>query len=79
MSDYRGEKYKAFNNLYEAEEKWAKLEGFFKARGYNFRSRFRNGWTPSWYTTGKSPLVSEDGDVLRVHFFLRFHRCSVLT
>lgn len=49
------------------EERWSTREDLFKARGYNFRPRLRKGWTPSWRTTGKSPLHSEDGEILRSH------------
>ena len=49
------------------EEGWSALEDLFKSRGYNFRPRLRKGWTPSWRTTGGSPLDAEDGEILRVH------------
>ena len=48
------------------EAQWSTREDLFKAHGYNFRPRLRKGWTPSWHTTGKSPLHSEDGEILRV-------------
>ena len=57
---------------------WSELEGFFKGHGYNFRPRFRREWTPSWHTTGISPVKSEDGEMLKVHLLLRFHPCSLL-
>lgn len=47
------------------EELWSAREDLLKSRGYNFRPRLRQGWTPSWHTTGKSPLHSEDGEILR--------------
>lgn len=48
------------------EDRWSALEDYFKEHGYNFRPRLRKGWTPSWHTTGKSELDSEDGEVLPV-------------
>lgn len=73
MSD---DEYSVFANLAPDEAEWSELEELFKAHGYNFRPRLRKGWTPSWLTTGKSPLQSEDGEMLRVHrllYRLTFH------
>ena len=56
----------SFETRSEDEEWWSAREHIFNARGYNFRSRLRKGWTPSWHTTGKSPLLSEDGYGLTV-------------
>jgi len=61
------QRYESFENRADDELQWSTLEGFFKTRGYNFRPRLREGWTPSWHTTGKSPLHSEDGEVLPTH------------
>ena len=52
------------------EEQWSAREDLLKAHGYNLRPRLRQDWTPSWLTTGKSPLQSEDGEMLRVHQLL---------
>ena len=56
----------AFETREIDEDRWSLLEDLFKARGYSFRPRLRKGWAPSWHTSGKSPLHSEDGEVLRV-------------
>ena len=77
-ADYEDED-QVFEILGSDEKRWSELEGLFKAHGYNFRPRFRVGWTPSWHTTGKDPRVSEDGELLRVHLLFRFHPCPVLT
>lgn len=61
------DEYAVFATLAPDEEDWSDREELFKAHGYNFRPRLRKGWTPSWLTTGKSPLRSEDGEMLRVH------------
>lgn len=60
------ERYRVFETRAPDEEEWSTLEELFNAHGYNFRPRLRKGWTPSWHTTGKSPLHSEDGEILRV-------------
>ena len=60
------ERYRVFETLAPDEEEWSKREELFNAHGYNFRPRLRKGWTPSWHTTGESPLYSEDGEVLNV-------------
>jgi hypothetical protein len=62
----RDDEYWAFSTRPSDEERWSSCEELFKAHGYNLRPRLRKGWTPSWLTTGKSPLDSEDGEVLRV-------------
>lgn len=66
MDSSRG-RYKIFETREYEEENWSQLEDLFNAHGYNFRPRLRKGWTPSWHTTGKSPLHSEDGEILRTH------------
>ena len=50
----------------EIEERWSKREDLLGRRGYTLRPRLRKGWTPSWLSTGKSPLDSEDGEMLPV-------------
>jgi len=64
MSD---DEYRTFATLASDEARWSEREELFKLHGYNFRPRLRKGWTPSWLTTGKSPLHSEDGEMLRTH------------
>lgn len=61
------ERYRRLERRAQVEEDWSKREDLFKAHGYNFRPRLRKGWTPSWLTTGKNPLHSEDIEVLAVH------------
>jgi len=61
------DEHSVFANLAPDEAEWSEREELFKAHGYNFRPRLRKGWTPSWFTTGKSPLHSEDGEMLRTH------------
>ena len=61
-----GGRYRTFENRAHDEEEWSKREKFFNSRGYQFRPRLRQGWTPSWYATGESPLDAEDGEVLKV-------------
>jgi len=60
-------RYRVFETLAPDEGKWSEREELFKAHGYHFRPRLRKGWTPSWHTTGKSPMESEDGEILRTH------------
>ena len=66
----RDDLYWAFSTRDPDEERWATREELFKTHGYNLRPRLRRGWTPSWLTTGKSPLDSEDGEMLRVRWLL---------
>lgn len=49
------------------EERWAAREGLLNAHGYRLRPRLQKDWSPSWLTTGKSPLHSEDGELLPTH------------
>jgi len=64
------DEYWAFATRPIYEEEWSTREGLLKTHGYNLRPRLRQGWTPSWLTTGKSPLHSEDGEILTVHQLL---------
>ena len=48
------------------EQPWADLAPFFDSKGYEFRSRYRTFWTPSWINSGRSPLECEDFHVLPV-------------
>jgi len=63
------DEYSVFANLAPDEAAWSEREELFKAHGYNFRPRLRKGWTPSWLTTGKSPLVdayTDDGKLVLI-------------
>lgn len=55
-----------FAELTQDEKIWSSREGLLNSHGYKLRPRLRRGWTPSWITTGKSPLDSEDGEELVV-------------
>jgi len=66
MSEREGDDW-AFATRALDEEEWSTREDLFKAHGYNFRPRLRQGWIPSWRTTGESPLRCEDGETLRTH------------
>ena len=59
-------KYAVFESRSPMEEEWTACEELFNAHGYKFRPRLRKGWTPSWFTSGKSPLYSEDSELLKV-------------
>ncbi|KAF9649332.1 kinase-like protein, partial [Thelephora ganbajun] len=59
--------YRVFETRPPGEEYWSAREELFNAHGYKFRPRLRKEWTPSWHTTGKSPLHSEDGEILKTH------------
>ncbi|KAI0036413.1 hypothetical protein K488DRAFT_41089 [Vararia minispora EC-137] len=56
----------AFDQLRDYEARWRDRQPFLQSRGYTLRPRLRPGWTPSWLTTGKHPLRSEDGIFLPV-------------
>ncbi|OJT09372.1 hypothetical protein TRAPUB_14154 [Trametes pubescens] len=43
----------SFARLTDEEVYWKDHQGFFEARGYMLRPRYRPGWTPSW--RGKAP------------------------
>ncbi|KAI0028848.1 kinase-like domain-containing protein [Vararia minispora EC-137] len=43
------------------EVRWRDRQPYLESKGYMLRPRYRPGWTPSWYTTGKQPRRSEDG------------------
>ena len=59
-------RYMVFESRTQLEEQWSAREELFNAHGYRFRPRLRKDWTPSWFTTGISPLDSEDGELLKV-------------
>ena len=48
------------------EVQWRDRQRFLETKGYLLRPRLRPGWTPSWVTTGKTPLQSEDGHFIPV-------------
>ncbi|KAJ6625330.1 hypothetical protein B0H10DRAFT_2003051, partial [Mycena sp. CBHHK59/15] len=39
---------------------WRDLQPWLQQSGYMLRPRFRPGWVPSWKTSGKPVLLSED-------------------
>ena len=66
-----------FAELTPDEELWSTREELLNSHGYKLRPRLRSGWTPSWVTTGKSPLDSEDGEALVVRT-VSLIRCHLL-
>jgi hypothetical protein len=64
------EVHQLFAELTSDEEIWSSREELLNSHGYKLRPRLQRGWTPSWTTTGISPLDSEDGEslVVRVGF-----------
>ncbi|KAF8165766.1 kinase-like domain-containing protein [Crassisporium funariophilum] len=48
------------------EKFWVDRHQFFLDRGYQFRSRYRPGWTPSWQTSNRDKASCED-DLTRFH------------
>ena len=65
-----------FAELSRDEEIWSSREELLNSHGYKLRPRLRRGWTPSWTTTGKSPLDSEDGESLIVRIVFS---CAVIS
>ncbi|EMD34377.1 hypothetical protein CERSUDRAFT_117250 [Gelatoporia subvermispora B] len=49
--------------LLPLERWWRDRQLFLQSRGYMLRPRLRDDWTPSWFTSGKHRLFSEDGVV----------------
>ncbi|KAJ3554130.1 hypothetical protein NM688_g3268 [Phlebia brevispora] len=54
----------SLTNLLDIERRWVEKQPFLESKGYMLRDRLRPGWKPSWETTGKSTLDSEDAIVL---------------
>ena len=43
------------------EKVWRDRQPWLRSRGYELRSRYHPGWTPSWKGTDKPYLLCEDG------------------
>ncbi|KAF8602490.1 kinase-like protein [Ceratobasidium sp. AG-I] len=46
--------------LSEAEKRWVSFQPYLLSKGYQLRPRYRQGWVPSWKTTGAHPFDCED-------------------
>ncbi|KAI0066775.1 kinase-like protein [Artomyces pyxidatus] len=55
-----------FETLHAHELGWRNQQRYLESRGYMLRPRLRPGWVPSWKTSGKRPMHSEDSYSLPV-------------
>lgn len=55
-----------WEELYSHEIRWRDRQSFLQSKGYILRPRLRPGWVPSWRSSGKHPIRSEDGIALPV-------------
>ncbi|VDB85820.1 unnamed protein product [Peniophora sp. CBMAI 1063] len=53
-----------FSRLFPLEIAWRDRQVFLQSRGYMLRPRLRPDWTPSWRTSGKAVIGSEDSVAL---------------
>ncbi|QRV72162.1 Tyrosine kinase specific for activated [Ceratobasidium sp. AG-Ba] len=51
-----------------AEKRWVSYQPYLLSKGYQLRPRYRQGWVPSWRTSGKRIHECEDrGDTLALN------------
>lgn len=64
--------------LLQSETDWVKRQSFLERSGYALRSRYREGWSPSWLGTLRDPTFCEDSIRLIVGYS-RSHPAPSLT